>query len=69
MIAKNPARVDFYQRYLDIVAEYNRDKDDAEIQRVFEELFAFMTRSIRRTTLWCKKGLKTKTSLPCSIYE
>ncbi|MGZ4995952.1 MAG: type I restriction enzyme endonuclease domain-containing protein [Methylobacter sp.] len=26
------------KRYQDIIAEYNRDKDEAEIQRVFEEL-------------------------------
>lgn len=38
MLKKNPLRVNLYQRYLHIVAEYNRDKDAAEIQRVFEEL-------------------------------
>lgn len=38
MLRANPGRVDFYQRYQKIIAEFNRDKDEAEIQRVFEEL-------------------------------
>ncbi len=39
MLATNPTRIDFYNRYRAIVDEYNKDKDEPEIQRVFEELF------------------------------
>lgn len=39
MLAQNPTRLDLYRRYQDIIAEYNRDKDAAEIQRVFDDLF------------------------------
>ena len=39
MLAVNPSRIDLHQRYLDIIAEFNRDKDAAEIQRVFDKLF------------------------------
>ena len=38
MMRENPGRVNFYERYLKIISEFNRDKDDAEIQRVFEDL-------------------------------
>lgn len=38
MMRANPGRVNFYERYLRIISEFNRDKDDAEIQRVFEDL-------------------------------
>ena len=38
MLQKNPLRVNLYERYQQIVADYNRDKDATEIQRVFEEL-------------------------------
>lgn len=38
MMRANPGRVNFYERYLKIISEFNRDKDDAEIQRVFEDL-------------------------------
>jgi len=39
MLKLNPTRIDLLKRYQEIIAEYNQDKDDAEIQRVFEELF------------------------------
>lgn len=38
MMRANPTCMDFYQRYLEIVAEYNKDKDETEIQKVFEAL-------------------------------
>jgi len=38
MMQSNPSRVNLYERYQQILAEYNRDKDAAEIQRVFDEL-------------------------------
>jgi len=38
MLATNPTRIDFHTRYQDVVNEYNKDKDDAEIQRVFDDL-------------------------------
>ena len=40
MLARNPTRVDLYERYQAIVQEYNQDKDAAEIQKVMEKLFA-----------------------------
>ncbi len=63
MIAKNPSRVDFYQRYLDIVAEYNRDKDDAEIQRVFEELFRFYETLDEEEQRYTEEGLENEDQL------
>ncbi|HCZ14328.1 MAG TPA: type I restriction endonuclease subunit R [Candidatus Accumulibacter sp.] len=38
MLAQNPSRIDLYRRYQEIIAEYNRDKDAAEIERVFADL-------------------------------
>ena len=63
MIAKNPVRVDFYQRYLDIVAEYNSDKDDAEIQRVFEELLRFHDALDTEEQRYVQEGLETEDHL------
>jgi type I restriction enzyme R subunit len=39
MVARNPSRVDLYERYQEIVKEYNKDKDAAEIQKVMDDLF------------------------------
>lgn len=41
MVARNPTRVDLYERYQEIVQAYNKDKDSAEIQKVMDDLFAF----------------------------
>jgi type I restriction enzyme R subunit len=41
MVARNPTRVDLYERYQEIVQEYNKDKDATEIQKVMDDLFAF----------------------------
>lgn len=41
MIMRNPSRVDLYEKYQEIVKEYNKDKDAAEIQKVFDDLFRF----------------------------
>jgi len=33
--------IDLHERYQEIVAEYNRDKDAVEVQKVFDDLFKF----------------------------
>lgn len=42
MVARNPLRVDFYERFRTIVDTYNRETDRAVIERTFEELLAFV---------------------------
>ena len=42
MLARNPTRVDLYERYQEIVKDYNKDKDAAEIQKVLDDLSATM---------------------------
>ncbi|MBU3678590.1 MAG: type I restriction endonuclease subunit R [Candidatus Kapabacteria bacterium] len=41
MLKQNPTRIDLYERYQEIVQEYNRDKDAAEVQKVMDDLLAF----------------------------
>ena len=40
MVDENPTRVELYERYQEIVQDYNKDKDAAEIQKVMDDLFA-----------------------------
>jgi type I restriction enzyme R subunit len=42
MVIKNPRRVDFYERYQEIIAEYNRGKDSVTIEKTFKSLLDFM---------------------------
>jgi type I restriction enzyme, R subunit len=38
MLARNPQRMDYYRRYSDLIAEYNRDKDRVTIEDTFAQL-------------------------------
>ena len=42
MIDRNPMRVDFYQRYQEIIDEYNRGKDSVTIEETFKKLIEFV---------------------------
>ncbi len=38
MLAQNPLRMDYYRKYLEIVAEYNREKDRVTVEETFARL-------------------------------
>ena len=38
MCLTNPARVDYYKRYNEIIDAYNKEQDRAEIEKLFNEL-------------------------------
>jgi type I restriction enzyme R subunit len=38
MVARNPLRVDYYKKYSEIVADYNREKDRVTIEETFAKL-------------------------------
>ena len=38
MLARNPTRMDFYKKYMEIVADYNNDKDRVTIEETFAKL-------------------------------
>jgi type I restriction enzyme R subunit len=40
MLARNPLRMDYYRKYQEIVADYNREKDRATVEATFSELMA-----------------------------
>jgi type I restriction enzyme, R subunit len=42
MVEKNPLRVDFYQRYQEIIDRYNRGKDAVTIEETFKKLIEFV---------------------------
>ena len=42
LVSQNPARVNFYERYLKIIEEYNKETDRATIEKTFEELLRFV---------------------------
>jgi len=40
MLARNPMRMDFYRKYQEIIADYNREKDRVTVEETFAELVA-----------------------------
>lgn len=42
MLKENPLRMEFYDRYKEIVEAYNKGKSEAELKRSFEQLTAFV---------------------------
>jgi type I restriction enzyme R subunit len=38
MVAQNPLRMDYYRKYAEIVADYNREKDRVTIEETFAKL-------------------------------
>lgn len=43
MLARNPQRMDYYKKYSEIIAGYNRDKDRVTIEDTFAQLVDFMS--------------------------
>lgn len=63
MVARNPSRVDLYERYQEIVQEYNKDKDNAEIQKVFDKLNAFNSSLNEEEKRYLREGLENDDQL------
>jgi type I restriction enzyme R subunit len=42
MLAQNPLRMDYYKKYSEIIADYNRDKDRVTIEETFTRLVNFV---------------------------
>jgi type I restriction enzyme, R subunit len=63
MVARNPTRVDLYERYQQIVQEYNKDKDAAEIQKVMDDLFTFNDNLNDEEKRYLREGLESEDQL------
>jgi type I restriction enzyme, R subunit len=61
MIAKNPQRIDFYQRYQQIIDEYNQEKDRITIEQTFEALLKFVESLDEEDTRNMREGLDEET--------
>ena len=63
MVAVNPSRVDLYERYQEIVAEYNRDKDAVEVQKVMDDLFTLNDKLDDEQKRYLREGLDSEEQL------
>ena len=67
MMKNNPLRIDYYQRYQDIVDEYNKDNKKDEIAIVFENLMKLVSDLDEEQKRYIKEGFDSDEEL--SIYD
>ena len=60
MLARNPARMDYQQKYEEIVADYNREKDRVTIEETFRRLMALMEELDAEQKRAVEEGLKDR---------
>lgn len=63
MLKANPLRIDYYQRYQDIVNEYNRDNTKDEIAIIFENLMKLVSELDGEQKRYIKEGFESDEEL------
>ena len=67
MLKNNPLRIDYYQRYQDIVDEYNKDNKKDEIAIIFENLIKLVNDLDEEQKRYVKEGFDSDEEL--TIYD
>ena len=67
MMARNPKRIDYYKRYLDIIEEYNADQDRATIEKTFMDLMNLAQTMTEEEQRYVREGFSNDEEL--SIYD
>lgn len=67
MLAQNPARINFYERYQEIIKAYNQEQNRASIERTFEELMQLSQALTEEERRYVREGFKSDEEL--SMYE
>jgi type I restriction enzyme R subunit len=57
MIAQNPLRMDYYKKYSEIIADYNREKDRVTIEDTFSRLVEFVEQLDKEARRAAEEGL------------
>ncbi len=57
LLARNPQRMDYYKRYSEIIADYNRDKDRVTIEETFSRLVDLVNGLDAETRRAAEEGL------------
>ena len=67
MMAVNPSRVDFYQRYMKIIEEYNADQDRSALEKAFMDLMDLARKMTEEEQRYIREGFASDEEL--SIYD
>ena len=63
MIATNPTRIDYYERYQSIIESYNKEQDRAGIEKTFADLMKLAEELDQETERWVREGFDNEEQL------
>ena len=67
LITINPDRIDYYNRYQDIIEDYNKEQDRATIEKTFMELMALADKLNQEEQRYVREGFTSDEEL--SLYD
>ena len=67
MMAANPSRINFYERYQEIIQTYNREQNRASIEKTFEDLMNLSHALTEEERRYVREGFKSDEEL--ALYE
>ena len=67
MMSQNPARVNFYEKYQEIIREYNQEQNQVNIEQTFEELMQLSTQLTEEEKRYVREGFENDEQL--SMYD
>ena len=67
LLAENPSRINFYERYQEIIMAYNREQNRATIEKTFEELMHLSQSLSEEEKRYVREGFKSDEEL--SLYD
>ena len=67
MLAQNPTRINFYEKYQQIIREYNQEQNRVNIEQTFEELMQLSGRLTEEEKRYVREGFENDEQL--SMYD
>ena len=67
MLAQNPSRINFYERYQEIIESYNQEQDRASIEKLFEELMDLTKKFSEEERRYVREGFENDEQL--TMYD
>ena len=67
MMAQNPSRINFYERYQEIIHDYNQEQNRATIEKTFEELMKLSNELTEEEKRYVREGFENDEQL--SMYD
>jgi type I restriction enzyme R subunit len=67
MLAQNPSRINFYEKYQQIIHDYNQEQNRATIERTFEELMKLSNELTEEEKRYVREGFENDEQL--SMYD